>query len=116
MTEAAATKTKDVAAKAATEVIAKAFERVANAPETIFQAAVRLDGKTYGVPQPGRHHDVFRAMKAHGLPTPIGGEQGFVTSKGRFVNRREGLQIAIANSQIIAKTDPEDQLFSEDMW
>lgn len=43
--------------------------------------------------------------------------QGFLTSKGRFVDRKEGLKIALENNQVI---DPSqirgDNLYSEDLY
>ena len=43
-------------------------------------------------------------------------EQGFLTSDGRFVDRVEGLAIALAAGQVITKHGNPNQLFSEDMW
>ena len=43
--------------------------------------------------------------------------QGFVTTKGRFVDRKEGLKIAIENDQVIDKTQIRgDNLYSEDLY
>ena len=43
--------------------------------------------------------------------------QGFVTSEGRFVDRKEGLKIALENDQIIDKTQIRgDNLYSEDLY
>jgi hypothetical protein len=41
--------------------------------------------------------------------------QGFLTSENRFVDRKEGLQIAKNSKQIIHKNFL-NQLFSEDLW
>jgi hypothetical protein len=68
------------------------------------------------VPRPGRHHDVIRAMANVGFPTPITGEQGFVTDIGRFVDRERAAVLAKRAQQIIKKTGPSDILFSEDVW
>ena len=43
-------------------------------------------------------------------------DQGFVTNKGRFVDRKEGWVIAEAAGQIKRTTGNKGQLFSEDMW
>ena len=43
-------------------------------------------------------------------------DQGFMTDKGRFVDRLEACKIAKSAGQIINKTGPEDDLFSEDLW
>jgi hypothetical protein len=84
--------------------------------ETIVAAAVKEGEVVCSVPRPGRHHNVMRAMAAAGIPIPIVGQQGFVTSEGRFVNRFEARDIARAAGQIIQKTGPADELFSEDVW
>lgn len=84
--------------------------------ETIVAAAVKEGDAVCSVERPGRHHNVMRAMAAAGIPIPIVGQQGFVTSTGRFVNRFEANDIARAAGQIIVKTGPAGELFSEDIW
>lgn len=43
--------------------------------------------------------------------------QGFLTSKGRFVNREEALIIALENDQVLDKTQIRgDSLYSEDLY
>ena len=43
--------------------------------------------------------------------------QGFVTTEGRFVDRKEGLKIALENDQVIDKTQIRgDNLYSEDLY
>jgi hypothetical protein len=42
-------------------------------------------------------------------------EQGFVTNKGRFVNRQEAMHIARAAGQVISD-NTSDQLYSEDLY
>ena len=43
--------------------------------------------------------------------------QGFLTSKGRYVSREEGLLIALDNNQVMDKTQIRgDRLFSEDLY
>lgn len=82
----------------------------------IVAAAVKEGEAVCSVPRPGRHHHVMRAMAAAGFPIPITGQQGFLTSDGLFVNRFEARDIARAADQIIKKTGPADELFSEDVW
>ncbi|MCZ7855074.1 hypothetical protein O9X81_00430 [Agrobacterium salinitolerans] len=41
--------------------------------------------------------------------------QGFITDKGRFVNRVEAFYLAHAAGQIISATNG-PQLYSEDLW
>lgn len=81
----------------------------------IVAAAIKQDGMVCFVPRPGRHHDVIRRMAAAGIPTPIVGEQGFVTDDGLFVNRKHALAIAQEAEQIIRK-GAGSELFSEDLW
>ena len=63
-----------------------------------------------------RHHDIFQRFKEDVSRHPQ--DQGFYTSKGRFVNRKEALEIAIKAQQV-----KEDEcgntrigLFSEDLY
>lgn len=43
--------------------------------------------------------------------------QGFLTNKGRFVNREEGLAIALENNQVLDQSEIRGkQLFSEDLY
>ena len=43
--------------------------------------------------------------------------QGFLTSKNRFVDRKEGLKIALENNQVMdLKEIRGEQLFSEDLY
>lgn len=43
--------------------------------------------------------------------------QGFVTTNGRFVDRRDGLKIALKNNQILDKKEIRgDELYSEDLY
>jgi hypothetical protein len=87
-------------------------------PETIERAAVFYNGTIYSVPRPGRHHTVIREMAAQGLPDEAWqlANQGFETSTGRFVGRREAVGIARAAGQIIREPTPPDMLTSEDVW
>lgn len=86
-------------------------------PERIAGAAIMTrDGRMATLPPPGRHHHLIFLLAIEGHP-PIGpGAQGFATTWGRFVGRREGLAIAEANGQIVAKHPSFDKLYSEDMW
>lgn len=82
----------------------------------IVAAAIKEGNMVCSVPKPGRHHDVIRAMATSGIPIPIVGQQGFLTSEGHFVNRYEARDIARMAGQILAKTGNPDELFSEDIW
>lgn len=63
----------------------------------------------------GKHHgDCFHKARSIGLKVRSGGEsQGFVTSKGRFINRYEGAELAFKNGQIDKEVP---MLFSEHLW
>lgn len=86
-------------------------------PERVIVAsAVRLDGAVWQLPAPARHHHVLwaldqvlpgRAIEAH--------DQGFVTVDGRYVDRLEGAQLALAAGQVTGLKWG-SELYSEDLW
>lgn len=80
--------------------------------ERIVHAAILKDGVAYI----GRRHHAIIAE--HGVGGTLKNcPQGFVTDSGRFVDRQEACQIAIANGQIQAKDMiVKGTLFSEDLW
>lgn len=62
-------------------------------------------------------------MAAIGVPIPITGQQGFLTSDGMFVDRVKANEIAVAAKQTLpapCNGTPFEQrgrqLFSEDLW
>jgi len=62
-----------------------------------------------------RHADILHRFQ--GIVSKAMKDQGFITSKGRWVDRIEGMQIAIACEQVIPGTTPNDKrLFSEDIY
>jgi len=88
------------------------------APETIAAAAILHRGTVWSVPRPGRHHDVIARIRreaAGTLPVRGGEAQGFVTSTGRYVDRREGGRLALAAGQT-QTLGWGPRLFSEDLW
>jgi hypothetical protein len=89
-------------------------------PEAIDRAAVRYAGTVYAPPRPGRHDRalfmLWEAEEAKGN-RPHDSEQGFVTSTGRFVDRKEAARIALTSGQIKELSRPGlGILFSEDLW
>lgn len=89
-------------------------------PERIAAAAI-FHGACISLPPPARHHTILNFMATTmdidtSMIHPV--NQGFLTSKGRFVNRTEGYYIAERRGQIIEKSGNkgEPTLFSEDMW
>lgn len=67
-----------------------------------------------------RHHNCLYQMVAiSGKMQHEAGEevQGFLTSKNRFVDRKEALQIALLENQVLDLNDIRGkQLFSEDLY
>lgn len=87
-------------------------------PEKVLAAAVKHpSGMVYTALNPGRHHHVIRfmsALKVSGISNTR--RQGFITTHGRFVDRRDGLSMAERNRQIVKKHPAPWELYSEDMW
>jgi hypothetical protein len=88
--------------------------------ERITAAAIRLaDGRVFKAPPPARHPDVLRAMHAHGIEHESH-DQGFWTSRHRYVDRTEAMVIATTAGQVRRRNLPGDydgpELFSEDLW
>lgn len=67
---------------------------------------------TYTQPAPARHHHILHTMPGDALNVT----QGFLTSTGRFVARKEARGIAVAAGQVKASTVSGPDLFSEDVW
>jgi hypothetical protein len=87
--------------------------------ENLTAAAIRLPvGNVVAVPAPGSHHDAIQAARAAGnFHAEIhGSELGFITSAGRFVDRRRAALIAISAGQRKRVSGPHDLLFSNDIW
>uniref|UniRef100_A0A6M3KX46 Uncharacterized protein n=1 Tax=viral metagenome TaxID=1070528 RepID=A0A6M3KX46_9ZZZZ len=63
----------------------------------IKEAAIFKDGKIW---TGRRHSDVIHTMIQEGELSPITEIQGFVTDDGKFVDRNEAFEIAIACGQI----------------
>ena len=83
--------------------------------EHIEMAAIKLpNGQVLTTPRPGRHHTIIHGFS--GDDGTILSNQGFVTSTGRYVNRRVAWTIAEKAGQIIKQTGPKGTLFSEDLW
>lgn len=86
------------------------------APCRIVAAAICEGKMVCSSPRPGRHHDVIRAMATAGIPIPIIGTQGFLTSDGVFVDRVVAREIAERAGQIVTKHGSPNELYSEDIW
>ena len=75
----------------------------------IEYSALKHNGKVYT----GRNHAECFLQEPKGVLRNA--EQGFVTTKGRFVERKKALKIAKFYNQVKHKHCPEDRLLSEDM-
>lgn len=69
--------------------------------------------------RPLRHHHIvwkygqyIKQLKDNGFEET----QGFLTNTNKFVNRIDGLKIAINANQILKKNPCYEKLYSEDMW
>lgn len=87
-------------------------------PETVLMTAIRHpSGRVFGVDAPGRHHHVVALMSDHacaGLRNTR--DQGFITSKGRYLGREDAWGVAAAAGQIQRITGSPGELYSEDLW
>lgn len=84
----------------------------------ITHVAIKTEDEVvWSLPSPNRHHDVInRIYEQRQDGKMVTGEQGFLNHEGVFLDRKEALQIAIQADQLIRKTFPENELFSEDLW
>ena len=86
---------------------------VVTAQERINGAAIMQDGVLYT----GRRHDfIIHDIVAMTGTRPVTGDQGFVTSEGRYVGRIEAGKLAVAAGQIAKlRYGKGTELYSEDM-
>lgn len=79
----------------------------------ITHVAIRYGGKVYSSPKPNRHHHVIRLIGGIHGPSI----EGFLDDTGRFLDRQEALQVALAAGQVLNPADIRaNRLFSEDLW
>lgn len=85
--------------------------------EEIACVAIKYDDiGVLSLPAPARHHHVmWTRLFIDGQRTPGSAVQGFLTTYGRFVGRKEAMKIAQKRGQIVHAHAPPN-LFSEDMW
>ena len=65
-----------------------------------------------------RHGDIFKQLKALGFEPHKGYEeisQGFITDKGKYLDRIDALSYALKYKQI-TDAKGKTELFSEDLW
>lgn len=86
----------------------------------ITHVAIQYNGKIYSLEKPARHHDVIRMIaKENGVGVKGSDTQGFLTSDGTFLNRRDAFKLASTNGQMLPRGPNEyngGELFSEDLW
>lgn len=106
-------------------VIVLSERRFDSSREHITHVAIIIregnDRGLYTSPKPQRHGGLMQEMiEDWGCEPPVVGEEGFLTSAGRFVNRKEALVLARAAGQLRRRKQPGDydgdELFSEDVW
>ena len=87
--------------------------------DLVQSAAIKWEGLVLSMDRPARHGDLIRELSRLGLPEACHGEQGFVTSDGKFVDRQSAYEIAMRAGQILATAQslfPGRDLFTEDLW
>lgn len=92
-------------------------------PEKILCAAIDYNGL---IISGFRHDDCYKVLKSlvEGIPTdklPNRDKQGFLTSQNRYVNRKEGWEIAVKNNQVVfgkeaSENGEESILISENLY
>lgn len=83
----------------------------------ITGVAIRMsDGGIFSFPAPYRHHHLLWSMsKILRMESPVIGDEGFVTSEGKFIDRVAGAELALKNGQAMRIISP-PMLTSEDLW
>ena len=84
-------------------------------PERIVAAAMHDGSRTFAIGPPAGHGAVLKAWLAGGGTDPKRLVHGFLTSRGRFIDRKEGYRVAAACGQVRAREDGV-ALVSEDLW
>lgn len=83
--------------------------------EKIECAAIKHKGKVYSMPRPYRHCDIVNFICEELNTNFVGSKgQGFITSTGKFVDRKEAEKIARESLQINKMIG--SVLTSEDLW
>ncbi len=86
--------------------------------EKIVSVAIKAkEGLIFSLPKPNRHVDIIRLLFLVEIDPLVAsnGEEGFLTSEGRFVDRIEAAQIALFSGQVAALLLP-PKLRTEDLW
>lgn len=92
--------------------------RIAELPEIVVAVAVRTPFGTLTRERPARHADLW-ALLPRGLKSDDPDVcHGFMTSRGRFVDRQEAARMVVETGQGSPRVSEGcvPALFSEDMW
>ena len=96
-----------------------AIDAALNGPgqESIVAAAIKWHDLLMTLPAPARHADIFDMINRHQLSPEIVlfGRSGFLSSSGRFVDRKLAAVIAHQAGQIDCPA-PLDHLSTQDLW
>lgn len=88
-------------------------------PEMITGVALMTNkGEVIALPAPHRHGRLFAVMAVLDISYESE-ESGFMTSYGRYINRRDAYRLAKANGQYNRRPYDSctlEELFSEDLW
>lgn len=83
--------------------------------ERIISVAISAFGIVASLPAPARHGDVLHKLHHFNDMALPPDTQGFLTSAGRFVNRRDAAVLALEAGQLDKLHSP-PELYSEDLW
>jgi hypothetical protein len=85
-------------------------------PPEILGAAIRLaDGKIFYSAPPARHPSIILLCQNQGASL-VGSTQGFLTTDGDFVDRKEAWTVAERAGQLLPVPHQVGTLYSEDVW
>jgi hypothetical protein len=92
--------------------------RIDALPELIVAVAVRTPFGNLTRERPARHGDLWALLPKGMQPDDPDVTHGFMTSRGRFVDRREAARIVVESGHGTPRTFDGyvPALFSEDMW
>lgn len=92
--------------------------RIAALPELIVAAAVRTPFGNITRERPARHGDLWALLPRGLKPDDPDVCHGFMTSRGRFVDRQQAARLVVETGQGSPRTYEGyvPALFSEDMW
>lgn len=83
----------------------------------IVAAACQVDGLTFSMPAPARHHDVLWSMGMAGVKCCGSVTQGFLDHRGVFVGRKAAMIVAQNWGQIdLSEFEDGGDLYSEHVW